>query len=74
MDNIKEEIEKIIQEGIDKNLSVDDIVEKILAIGNQMRKREHIPIQEYERMVKESKEKLERVRNTLQRSLTGTYE
>ncbi len=72
MPDFKKEIDKIIQEGVKKNLDVKTIVDQILALGTEVRKTEHIPIEDYEKLLKESKRKIQEARRLLVRSLTGT--
>ncbi|MGA9364535.1 MAG: hypothetical protein WBW16_09230 [Bacteroidota bacterium] len=68
MRDFKKEIDRIIQEGIEKDLDVETIKSQILALATQARKREYIPIEDYERLLKESKRKIQEARRFLVKS------
>lgn len=69
--SVREEIERIIQEGVEKNLSTDEIVDRILRAGTQSRKKEGMPFKEFEELVRESKRNIQEARRLLVKSLTG---
>lgn len=69
--DIREEIERIIEEGVDKNLSTEEIIDGILAAGTQSRKRERVSVQEFEDLIRDSKRKIKEVRTLLAKSLAG---
>jgi len=68
---LREEIDKIIKEGNEKNLSVDEITDKILALAVSSRKKEQMPIKEYEELIRETRRKIQEARKILLRSVAG---
>ncbi|MGA9407609.1 MAG: hypothetical protein WBW71_10800 [Bacteroidota bacterium] len=68
----KKEIDKIITEGIKNNWDEKIIVDKILALTTQERKTNRISVADYEKLLREGKNKIREAQKILISSLSGS--
>ena len=68
---LRDEIDIIIRDGIRRGQNEKEIVDRIMAAGTQARKSDHIPIREYEELIREGKRKIQEARKILLRSIMG---
>lgn len=71
MMDLRKEVDRIIKEGIEKNLDSDEIADKLMALAASSRKTERMPIKEFEELIRESRRKIQQARRILLRSAAG---
>jgi hypothetical protein len=72
MSDLRQEIDKIITEGVKKNLDTKIIVDQILSLMTEVRKRENISVQEYENLLRRGKQRIQETRKLLFTSISGS--
>lgn len=71
MNDYRDEIDRIIKDGVRKDLDTKVIVDQILRLMTEVRKKDHISVEEFEELVRQGKQRIQDARRLLLKSLTG---